>query len=112
MKAVSLRIASDNLMTRPIERKDIPFRQLLEISPVFSSLSSVPPESTIIRCLKDSKILDRRMILTTHINEEGGAEVRRKDWRSVNERLRLYTSFQWGSRSVYIVGLSSCFIFL
>lgn len=91
----------------PIELEVISLRHLLNMSPVLSGLTPMPPESTFVRCIKDSKTLERRMIVSTQTLDDGGFEVRRRDWEAMRERLRRYTSFQWDGRTVYVVCLST-----
>lgn len=93
----------------PIEFEVISLRHLLNMSPVLSGLTPMPSESTFVRCIKDSKTLERRMIVSTQILDDGGFEVRRRDWEATKERLRRYTSFQWDGRTVYVVCFSTLF---
>ncbi|KAL5487587.1 hypothetical protein ACEPAI_5695 [Sanghuangporus weigelae] len=95
----------------------IPISYLIQSSPLFSVLSGIPPETVLIRCVRASSILDGRLIISepsssswmrksrSYTENEGGFEVRRRDWRSISDRVRKYTSFHWESRTVYVENL-------
>ncbi|KAL5529925.1 hypothetical protein ACEPAF_6182 [Sanghuangporus sanghuang] len=95
----------------------IPISYLIHSSPLFSGLSDIPPETVLIRCVRASNVLDGRLIVAepsssgwirktrNYTENEGGFEVRRRDWPNVRDRVRKYTSFHWDSRTVYAESL-------
>ena len=99
-----------------IELEDIPISYLVQTSSVFAGLSTIPPETVLMRCVRSSSALEGRLIVSEpsssgwsggrsrHIaHSEGGFEIRRKDWAEVKDRIRKYTSFHWDNRTIYVV---------
>ena len=41
--------------------------------------------------------------------DDGGYEVRRRDWEGLTERVRRYTRYMWDERTVYVVCVFSLF---
>jgi hypothetical protein len=108
---------SFDLVTNLTNTSVLPISFLLDNSSIFAGLDTHPPESIIAQATKDSTMFEIRIALvqpddnswrteTRRIREEssaGGYEVRRRDWSSLKERIRKYTSFHWQEKSIYVV---------
>ena len=97
-----------------MELEDVPLSYIIRTSSMFCSLKAgqVPPESFLLKCIKSSSLLERRMIVSSVNNGswtemsddiQGGYEIRRKDWEVIKSRLHKYTSFHWSHRTIYVV---------
>ncbi|KAI5117043.1 hypothetical protein M0805_007900 [Coniferiporia weirii] len=110
-----------------LERADaregfVPLSYVTRRAPVFVGLA-VPPEPVLVRCARPSALLECRMaVIEPDQNawfargddngsgagpseQEGGFEVRRRDWEKTRERIRKCTAFQWDNKTVYIENL-------
>ena len=103
-----------NLTNTPV----LPISFLLNTSPIFGGETSHPPESSIIRSIKESNAFEVRIALVepdastwrsaagrSNDGDVGGYEIRRRDWGTLKERIRKYTAYQWEERTVYVVSV-------
>lgn len=103
-----------NLTNTPV----LPISFLLGTSPIFGGQTAHPPESAIIRSIKESTAFEVRIALVepdastwrsgagrSNDGNAGGYEIRRRDWGTLKERIRKYTAFQWEEKTVYIVSV-------
>lgn len=98
----------------------IPLSYLLQHSTYFLHLSSRPPEAALVRAMRNHApdTFEIRMLVAApskaawygkdvSTEEQGGYEIRRKDWADALVRVRNSTRNEWETRTVYLVRLAS-----
>lgn len=94
----------------------IPLSYLLQHSTYFLHLSSRPPEAALVRAMRNHApdTFEIRMLVAApskaawygkdvSTEEQGGYEIRRKDWADALVRVRNSTRNEWETRTVYLV---------